>query len=54
MLSLHSDICMPYLTTYANDAQKEKYLTGAISGETILAIAMTEPGTGSASRTGSG
>jgi acyl-CoA dehydrogenase len=47
MLSLHSDICMPYLTVYANEDQKRRYLTGAISGETILAIAMTEPGTGS-------
>ncbi len=47
MLSLHSDICMPYLTVYGSDAQKQKYLTGAISGETLLAIAMTEPGTGS-------
>jgi len=47
MLSLHSDICMPYLVSYADEPQKQKYLTGAISGDTILAIAMTEPGTGS-------
>ena len=47
MVSLHSDICMPYLIHYGNEEQKQKYLTGAISGETILAIAMTEPGTGS-------
>jgi acyl-CoA dehydrogenase len=47
MLSLHSDICMPYLIHYANDAQKEKYLTPSISGDCVLAIAMTEPGTGS-------
>ena len=47
MLSLHTDICMPYLTAFANEEQKQKYLTGAISGETILAIAMTEPSTGS-------
>ncbi len=44
---LHADICMPYLTTYGNAAQKEKYLPGAISGEIILGICMTEPGTGS-------
>ena len=47
MLSLHSDICMPYLIAYGNEEQKRRYLTRAISGETVLAIAMTEPGTGS-------
>jgi len=47
MLSLHSDICMPYLVHYGSEEQKRKYLTGAISGEIILGIAMTEPGTGS-------
>ena len=47
MISLHSDICMPYLTRFGSEAQKEKYLPGTISGDTILAIAMTEPGTGS-------
>ncbi len=47
MLSLHSDICMPYLISFGNDAQRERHLPGTISGETILGIAMTEPGTGS-------
>ena len=47
MLSLHSDICMPYLVHYASEEQKRRYLPGAISGEIVLAIAMTEPGTGS-------
>ena len=46
-LSVHSDICMPYLTHYGDARQKEKYLTGAIDGSCVLAIAMTEPGTGS-------
>jgi acyl-CoA dehydrogenase len=45
--SLHTDICMPYLSTFGTPAQKEKYLTRAITGECLLAIAMTEPGTGS-------
>lgn len=45
--SLHTDICMPYLSTFGTAAQKEKYLTRAITGECLLAIAMTEPGTGS-------
>jgi acyl-CoA dehydrogenase len=44
---LHSDICLPYIAHYGSDAQKEKYLPGAISGEIILGICMTEPGTGS-------
>ena len=47
MLSLHSDICMPYLEHYASEEQKQRYLSGAISGDVLLAIAMTEPGTGS-------
>jgi acyl-CoA dehydrogenase len=47
MMALHSDVIMPYLTTYGSEEQKRRYLTRAISGETILAIAMTEPGTGS-------
>jgi acyl-CoA dehydrogenase len=47
MISLHSDICMPYLVHYGSEEQKRRWLPGAIAGETILAIAMTEPGTGS-------
>jgi acyl-CoA dehydrogenase len=38
---------MPYLEAYGNEEQKRRHLTRAISGETILALAMTEPGTGS-------
>jgi acyl-CoA dehydrogenase len=47
MVSLHSDICMPYLIAYGSAAQRERHLPGTISGETVLGIAMTEPGTGS-------
>ena len=47
MMSLHSDICLPYLVHYGNEPQKQQHVTRAVSGETILAIAMTEPGTGS-------
>src|SRR6266481_6549780 len=47
MMGLHSDICLPYLTTYGTPEQKHRYVPGAVSGEIILAIAMTEPGTGS-------
>ena len=45
--SLHTDICMPYLTTFANEEQKQKWLVPAIAGDCLLAIAMTEPSTGS-------
>ena len=45
--SLHSDICMPYLLHYGSEAQKESFLRKAITGELLVAIAMTEPGTGS-------
>jgi acyl-CoA dehydrogenase len=47
MVGLHSDICMPYLIAYGTAEQKARYVPGTISGEVILAIAMTEPGTGS-------
>jgi len=44
---LHSDIAVPYIISYGNEAQKEKYLPKCVSGEIITAIAMTEPGAGS-------
>jgi len=47
MMALHSDVCLPYITTFGTEEQKRKYIPGACSGDTILAIAMTEPGTGS-------
>jgi acyl-CoA dehydrogenase len=45
--SLHTGICMPYLLHYANEQQKERFLRPAISGDCLLAIAMTEPDAGS-------
>ena len=45
--SLHTDICMPYLATYGSEAQKQKFLVPAIAGDCLVAIAMTEPSTGS-------
>jgi alkylation response protein AidB-like acyl-CoA dehydrogenase len=44
---LHTDVCVPYLMASATDQQRERWLPGVASGERILAIAMTEPGTGS-------
>ncbi len=47
MLSLHNSLCIPYITTFGTAAQKARYLPGCVSGDIILAVAMTEPGTGS-------
>jgi acyl-CoA dehydrogenase len=47
MISLHSDIIAPYLTNYGTAAQKRQFLPGMVTGETIGAIAMTEPSGGS-------
>jgi len=44
---LHSDIVVPYITSYASEDAKTKYLPGCISGDVITAVGMTEPNTGS-------
>jgi len=44
---VHTDIIVPYLSSLGTDEQKQRWLTGCVSGETITAIAMTEPGAGS-------
>ena len=46
-LSLHSDIIVPYIHTFGDEAQKKRWLPGCASGDIVTAIAMTEPGTGS-------
>ena len=45
--SVHNDVCCGYLLSYGSPEQKKKWLPRMVSGETICAIAMTEPGTGS-------
>ena len=45
--SLHSDIVANYVNNFGNEEQKKKWLPKMASGETVTAIAMTEPGTGS-------
>jgi acyl-CoA dehydrogenase len=47
MLGLHNTICAPYLLTYGNEEQKKRIIPKIVSGEAILAVAMTEPGAGS-------
>jgi acyl-CoA dehydrogenase len=44
---VHTDMSSPWLTRYGNEAQKRKYLPGIIRGETVCALGITEPGTGS-------
>ena len=44
---VHVGLCLPYLMAYATDEQKKRWLPGFVTGETMFAIAMTEPGTGS-------
>jgi acyl-CoA dehydrogenase len=44
---LHSDVVVPYLLQLASEEQKKKYLPGCISGDLLMAIAMTEPQAGS-------
>ncbi|PQD97125.1 acyl-CoA dehydrogenase [Pradoshia eiseniae] len=46
-ISLHNDIVVPYISAYGTEEQKERWLPKCVSGETITAIAMTEPGAGS-------
>ncbi len=44
---LHSEIVVPYIIQYGTEDQKHRWLPKMVSGETIGAIAMTEPGAGS-------
>jgi alkylation response protein AidB-like acyl-CoA dehydrogenase len=44
---LHSDVVLPYLMNSTDDEQKARWLPEIAAGTKILAIAMTEPGTGS-------
>jgi acyl-CoA dehydrogenase len=45
--SLQSDIVADYLVAYGSEEQKLHWLPRMVSGETVTAIAMTEPGAGS-------
>lgn len=45
--AVHNDICLPYLDEVGNATQRQRWLPGFVRGESIAAIAMTEPGAGS-------
>ena len=46
-LALHNDVVAPYLTDLTNPEQKKRWLPGFVTGERLVAIAMSEPGAGS-------
>lgn len=46
-IALQNDVLAPYFVELTDDAQKERWLPGMVSGEIMAAIAMTEPGGGS-------
>ncbi|BBH17623.1 acyl-CoA dehydrogenase [Nocardioides baekrokdamisoli] len=45
--TLQADICMPYLLDLTTEEQKARWLPKVATGESVVAIAMTEPGAGS-------
>lgn len=46
-LSLHNVIILPYVLAHGTEAQKQRWLPRLCSGESVAAIAMSEPGAGS-------
>ncbi|MCB1749051.1 MAG: acyl-CoA dehydrogenase family protein [Gammaproteobacteria bacterium] len=45
--TLHSRLVGPYFQRFGNEEQRERFLPKCVSGETILAVGMTEPNAGS-------
>ncbi|ABW12421.1 acyl-CoA dehydrogenase domain protein [Parafrankia sp. EAN1pec] len=45
--NVHVSLCLPYLLNLGTPEQKRRWLPGFVAGESMFAIAMTEPGTGS-------
>jgi acyl-CoA dehydrogenase len=46
-ITLHNTVVAPYIEAYGTEEQKRRWLPDICSGEIVLAVAMTEPGTGS-------
>ena len=44
---VHTDMVLPYIISHGSAEQQERWLPGLVSGQTISAIAMSEPNTGS-------
>jgi alkylation response protein AidB-like acyl-CoA dehydrogenase len=45
--TVQNDVVLPYLTDLTTPEQQQRWLPGVVTGETVLGIAMTEPGAGS-------
>lgn len=46
-MSIHFDVVAPYLVHRTNEEQRRRWLPGFVTGQTVTAIGMTEPSTGS-------
>lgn len=46
-INLHNDLVAPYIAKLGTEEQQDRWMPGIVSGEKILAVAMTEPSTGS-------
>jgi alkylation response protein AidB-like acyl-CoA dehydrogenase len=46
-VTMQNDVALPYYIELCDREQQERWLPGIVGGELILAIAMSEPGTGS-------
>jgi len=46
-VTMQNDVALPYYTELCTPEQQARWLPGIVTGELILAIAMSEPGTGS-------
>ena len=44
---VHTDMSTPWLMRFGSEAQKRKYLPGIVAGDTVCALGITEPATGS-------
>jgi len=44
---VHTDMSTPWLTRFGTEAQKRKYLPAIVAGDTVCALGITEPSTGS-------
>jgi alkylation response protein AidB-like acyl-CoA dehydrogenase len=46
-IAMQADMCLPYFLHLADDDQKKRWLPGVATGESVIALAMTEPNGGS-------
>jgi acyl-CoA dehydrogenase len=46
-LRVHTDICVPYLLHHASEEQRRRWLPPMCSGDTVVALGLSEPGAGS-------